>query len=63
MTLLKLTQRIREEFQESPGLRVTVDSGARFWGLDPATCLSVLTELCSIGVVSRDADSRYRLAA
>jgi hypothetical protein len=34
MTLLKLTQRIREEFQESPGLRVTVDEGARFWGRD-----------------------------
>jgi hypothetical protein len=31
MTLLKLTQRIREEFQETPGLRVTVDEGARFF--------------------------------
>jgi len=59
----KLVQRIREELECAPDLRMTLSEAARFWGLDPATCLSVLTELCSIGVVSRDADSRYRLAA
>lgn len=37
MTLLKLTQRIRQEFEESPGLRVTVDEGAPLWGLRPVS--------------------------
>ena len=42
--VLKLIQRIREEFEESPGLRVTIDEGARFWGLDAEVCEPILSE-------------------
>jgi len=59
----KLVQRIREEVEGAPDFRMTLSEAARFWGLDLATCLSVLTELCRVGVVSTDADCRYRLAA
>ena len=30
----KLVQRIREEFEDAPNLRMTVSEAARFWGLD-----------------------------
>jgi len=36
--LLKLTRRIRDEFEEAPGLRLSIDEGARFWGLDENVC-------------------------
>jgi Fic family protein len=58
----KLVQRIREEFEEAPGLRVTLSEAARFWGLDLATCERVLTELLSAGFLARGADERYRQA-
>lgn len=58
--MLKLTQRIREEFKEAPGLRLTVSEGARFWGLDQPTCEQVLGHLFAAGFLSRGGDHRYR---
>jgi hypothetical protein len=55
--VLKLIQRIREEFEESPGLRVTIDEGARFWGLDAEVCELVLSEGAE-GKTRFDAKSR-----
>ena len=60
LVLLKLTQRIREEFEEAPGLRVTVSEGSRFWGLDEMTCQQVLVRLRASGFLTVDSDSRYR---
>jgi hypothetical protein len=60
MTLLKLSQRIREEFEEAPGLRVTVSEGARFWGLDEGMCEQVLAHLFAAGFLSRGTDLRYQ---
>jgi hypothetical protein len=56
---VKLTQRIREEFEEFPGLRVTVSEGARFWGLDEQTCEQVLAYLFSVRFLTRSGDQRY----
>jgi len=61
--ILKLTQRIREEFEETPGLRVTVDEGARFWGLDAQTCEQVLSHLSAMGFLARGNDRRYAQAS
>jgi hypothetical protein len=58
--VLKLTQRIREEFEEAPGLRVTISEGARFWGLDETTCEQVLVHLFAAGFLSRGIDRRYQ---
>ena len=55
----KLVQRIQEEFDEAPGLRLTTSEAARFWGLDRATCERLLTELLLVGFVRRGADQRY----
>ena len=55
----KLVQRIREEFEEAPGLRLTTTEAARFWGLDCATCERLLTELLLIGFLRKGPDQRY----
>ena len=55
----KLVQRIREEFDDFPGLRLTAAEGARFWALDLAVCQRVLTELLAAGFLMRDGDERY----
>jgi len=56
----KLVQRIREEFEEAPGLELDVDEGARFWALDRDTCEVVLARLHDINFLVRTAAGRYR---
>jgi len=56
----KLVQRIREEFEEAPGLEIDVNDGARFWALDPFTCELVLTRLHDLKFLVRTAAGRYR---
>lgn len=63
LILYKLTQRIREEFEEAPGLRLTVREGARFWDLDEMTCHQVLGRLRATGFLTVDSDNRYRQVA
>ena len=59
----KLVQRIREEFEDAPDLRMTVSEAARFFALDLATCERVLAALLSEGFLTQGADLRYRLVA
>ena len=61
-TILKLSQRICEEFDEAPGLQVTVAEGARFWALDVETCANVLAHLLQSGFLVRVRGGRYRRA-
>ena len=58
-TISALTQRIREEFDETPGLQITVEEGVRFWAVDADTCAEVLTGLHQIGFLVRTRDGRY----
>ena len=37
--------RIREEFREMPGLRLTPAQAARMWGLERETCQTVIDAL------------------
>jgi len=60
--LMALTQRIRAEYQEAPGLRLTVAQGTRFWGLDFATCEYAFETLEHTGFLSRCSDGSYRHA-
>jgi Fic family protein len=57
---LNLVQRIREEFEESPGLRITMKEATRFWGLDQTTCEEVLAQLLATGFLAKGVDGRYR---
>jgi beta-phosphoglucomutase-like phosphatase (HAD superfamily) len=56
----RLVQRIREEFEEAPGLQITVDEGARFWALDAEICAYVLERLYERGFLVRSPDGRYQ---
>lgn len=58
--LTKLVQRIREEFEEAPALRVTLSEAARFWALDETTCEQVFAQLIATGFLARGVDQRYR---
>ena len=57
----KLVQRIREEFDEMPGLRFTVNEAARFWAIDEVTCASVLMQLAAAGFLARGTDCRFEM--
>jgi len=61
-----LIQRIRSEFLEMPGLRLTCRQAQRLWGLDERTCVHVLDVLvdeqflcrCGHGMYARLTDGR-----
>jgi Fic family protein len=53
-------ERIRSEYIEGPGLRLTVHQATRFLGLEPATCEQALQELEQKGFLCRYADGSYR---
>jgi DNA-binding IclR family transcriptional regulator len=56
----KLVQRIREEFEEMPGLRLTLDEASRFLALDESTCRRIFSELSHEGFLARGVDDRFQ---
>jgi hypothetical protein len=40
-----VVRRVREEFREMPGLRLTPAQAMRLWGLELDTCLTVIDTL------------------
>jgi hypothetical protein len=54
-------QRIREEFEELPGLRLTPGEASRFWQLDEPTCELVFEELAVKGFLARGVDRRFEM--
>lgn len=58
--LVNLVQRIREEFEEAPGLSLTLSEASPFWGLDDPTCERVLAQLLKTGFLSLGVDGRFR---
>ena len=40
-----VVQRIRAEFNEMPGLRLTLRQAVRLWGIEEPTCKAVIQEL------------------
>jgi len=59
----KIVQRVSEEFEEMPGLRLTVREASRFLAIDEPTCELVLTELAGSGFLARGADDRFHVYA
>ena len=45
MELERIVYRIREEFREMPGLRLTPAQATRLWGLEQDTCAAVIDRL------------------
>jgi hypothetical protein len=54
-----LIARVRGEYLEMPGLRLTLEQARRLWGLDSQSCRSVLGTLIENGFLARDTDGRY----
>jgi hypothetical protein len=45
MELEAIVRRIREEFREMPGLRLTLAQATRLWGLEHEMCRAVIERL------------------
>jgi hypothetical protein len=45
MELDRIVYRIREEFREMPGLRLTPAQATRLWGVDDGVCKEVIDRL------------------
>jgi hypothetical protein len=58
-TFEDLVERIRAEFIEQPGLRLTEAQASRLWQLDSVTSRRVLTSLLETAFLSCTADGRY----
>jgi hypothetical protein len=56
MDFAALLQRVRSEFNEMPGLRLTPVQAARLLGLDAASCHRVINALVGASFLKRAAD-------
>ncbi len=54
-----LIQRVRGEFLEMPGLRVTPAQARRLWGLDDASCSALLATLIEAEFLFQTQDGAY----
>jgi len=54
-----ITERIRGEFREMPGLVLTVEQACRLWCLDEPTCITVLAQLVDAGFLCQKGDRAY----
>ncbi len=48
--------RIKAEFLEMPGLKLTVRQAQRLWALDPETCRALIDELTASNFLTRTRD-------
>lgn len=56
---VSLQCRVRGEYLEMPGLRLSLDQAARMWAVDRESCGMVLDALVSARFLQRDQDGRY----
>ena len=56
-----LVVRVRGEFREMPGLRLTPAQAQRLWSVDPSTCETVLNALVEANVLSPRPDGTFAL--
>jgi hypothetical protein len=59
----RLLTRIRGEFLEMPGLRLTSAQAARLWALDRGTSERILEGLTTSGFLFRSREGAYLLAS
>ena len=59
----ELVGRIRAEFLEMPGLRLTVTQASRLWGLDEGACRRVIDVLIGSSFLRWTADGAVARAA
>lgn len=54
-----LVERIRGEYLEMPGLRLTLAQARRLWAIDESTCGQVLQRLAEMNFLARSSDGKY----
>jgi len=54
-----LHHRIRGEYLEMPGLRLTLAQAVRLWGLDPPTCRRLLQTLIETGFLVQTPEGAF----
>lgn len=59
MALEPLLHRIRGEYREMPGLRLTLPQACRLWQIDPATCARAIETLTAERFLHRLDDGAY----
>ena len=57
-----LIVRVRSEYLEMPGLKLTTAQASRLWGLDQSTCQILLGTLMDSQFLTRTRDGHYRRA-
>jgi len=55
----QILRRIRAEFLEMPGMRLTLFQAKRLWGLDEQTCVQALEFLIADRFLDRRTDGTY----
>lgn len=63
MNLQALVTRVRAEFNEMPGLRLTLPQAQRLWGVEPAVCETVVEALIQDAFLRRTAGGTIVRAA
>ena len=58
-----LLRRVRGEYREMPGMRLTIDQAMRLWDVDRQTCQWLLDSLVEAQFLAIDANGRYRNAS
>jgi hypothetical protein len=54
-----ITERVRGEFREMPGLTLTLAQAGRLWSLDHVTCNEVLGRLVEAGFLCKRPDGSF----
>jgi hypothetical protein len=54
-----LLRRVKSEFEEMPGLRLTEPQARRLWGLDQAACTALLETLIESRFLFRTRDGAF----
>ena len=57
--LAQLTDRVRAEFLEMPGLQLTAGQARRLWGLEEAVCDAILETLVQERFLRRTRDGAF----
>lgn len=55
----EVVRRIRGEFLEMPGLRLTSDQARRLWRLDETSCVAILGALVDARFLSKTRDGAF----
>jgi hypothetical protein len=55
----ELLRRVRSEFVEMPGLRLTEPQARRLWGLDQASCSMLIERLVEVRFLTRTRDGAF----